>query len=133
MNVANTRARQLVLHFCSNKITGSGAGTLVEQIAKSSANKKADEAMRVPSLTEIVNERAQAQQIDDVSSARFTKLSSAIPSLVIPPKDGWGNNEEAAQAEAAKDEAAEAKAVKEAGAGGAVRIPYLIGMVNERA
>ena len=89
--------------------------------------------MRVPSLIEIVNERAQAQQIDDVSSARFTKLSSAIPSLVIPPKDGWGNNEEAAQAEAAKDEAAEEKAVKEAGAGGAVRIPYLIGMVNERA
>ena len=43
MTVANTRARRLFIHFCSNKITEIGLGTLVEQIAKSSANKKAGE------------------------------------------------------------------------------------------
>ncbi|KAL8879778.1 MAG: hypothetical protein Q9198_002680 [Flavoplaca austrocitrina] len=145
VNVANTRARRLFIHFCSNNITGdgpgtlveqitnnkitkTGPGTLVEQITKSSANEKAGEAVRVPYLIEMVNERAQARQVYDVSSARFTKLSSTMPSLVIPPKndqadeDGWSDSqataEEDAKAEAAKakEDAVKADAAKKAAA-----------------
>ncbi|KAI4275094.1 MAG: hypothetical protein LQ337_003466 [Flavoplaca oasis] len=92
-----------------------GPGTLGEQITKSKGNKKADEAIKIPNLIEMVNERAQRDQMYDVSSTRFTKLSSTMPSLVIPPEseptdeDGWGHGE-AAKAEAAKSEAAKAEA-----------------------
>ncbi|KAL8890484.1 MAG: hypothetical protein Q9215_002345 [Flavoplaca cf. flavocitrina] len=115
-------------HGLGNKITKTGPGTLVEQITKSSANEKAGEAVRVPYLIEMVNERAQARQVYDVSSARFTKLSSTMPSLVIPPKndqadeDGWSDSqataEEDAKAEAAKakEDAVKADAAKKAAA-----------------
>ena len=87
MNVANTRARGMFIHFCSNKITENGPGTLAEQVTKSSANKGAGKAMRVPYLIELVNERAEAKQIYHINSARSTKLSSAMPLLVIPPEN----------------------------------------------
>ncbi|KAL8842324.1 MAG: hypothetical protein Q9205_003137 [Flavoplaca limonia] len=107
MNVANTRARRLFLHFCSNKITKTGPGTLVEQIAKSSANKKAGEAMSVPYRIEMVNERAQPQQIYDPSNSREAAKAEAAKDKVI--KEEEAANEAEARADAAKADVAKAK------------------------
>ncbi|KAL9628660.1 MAG: hypothetical protein Q9204_005750 [Flavoplaca sp. TL-2023a] len=57
----------------------------------------------------VIKEAGAGGAIYDVSSARFTKLSSTMPLPVIPPE-----NEEAAKADAAKAEAPKADAAKEA-------------------